>query len=764
MSATVSDTKTLQDFAEKCSRSGNTQLHLLLISHKEISNYIDKLPKEKTDGWRGLSERFKHFHLGNNFNQTYEIIPAVIKHNYPDWGNFCTKYKKNFAAIIDRYTPNPMFKDYSGNMRKMILGSFPLHPVSVFILPRLSEMVAQNERTLFTFLSAEGRSTLQDFLNSYQNDFSWVTPDIIFDYFEPLIKKEFFDGTIYNIYNLTSKILCSIEKDFLAAKIIKTLYLIYILEQFNQLPPTKEQVLDIFSSAYEPAEIERAIDFLIEKNFVIYIKRSNNYLKLKQASGVDVRQKIQDLTETLSGKISPKDIFNAANFDKYIYPSRYNDFHCMTRFFSFHFLSGSEIFPEMDWNIKIEKISADGVICAIIPKSAEQLQTLRQTVLTFKKNSDRIIFVLPKKFSPADKIALEYAAVSKLREAAGNDEDTVLFEEYEIILEDLQEILKNFIGAYTQPEKFETEYICDGKILNLSRKSQLTELLSKICDRVYSLTPVINNETVNKNEITGTAQKNRDKVVAALLRIELEKNLGFVGSRQEVSIMRSTLIRTEILSEESGQLRINLSPADSKFSNLLGTIEQFILSAQAPLSFAQLYEKLTSPLYHIGLRRGVIPIYLAAVLHKYLKQIIIKNGVSAAPINANTLHLINCKPEVFTLEYLEWNEQKENYIKALTETFKDYILEVEREYFSFDYLANALKRWYYSLPKFSKTCTAHPNGEKFSKPQIKIINALNFGAADTELILKKLPAVVQKNFLPTRRRKLLQLKNFLTGY
>lgn len=47
MEASVSDTKMLQDFAEKCNRSGEEQLHLILISHKEISNYIDKLPKQK---------------------------------------------------------------------------------------------------------------------------------------------------------------------------------------------------------------------------------------------------------------------------------------------------------------------------------------------------------------------------------------------------------------------------------------------------------------------------------------------------------------------------------------------------------------------------------------------------------------------------------------------------------------------------------------------------------------------------------------------
>ena len=55
--ASISDTKMLQDFAEKCNRSGTTQMHIMLISHKEISNYIDVLPKQKVDGWRGVSER-----------------------------------------------------------------------------------------------------------------------------------------------------------------------------------------------------------------------------------------------------------------------------------------------------------------------------------------------------------------------------------------------------------------------------------------------------------------------------------------------------------------------------------------------------------------------------------------------------------------------------------------------------------------------------------------------------------------------------------
>lgn len=141
--ASVSDTKMLQDFAEKCCRSGSLQLHLMLISHKEISNYIDKLPKEKTDGWRGVSERFKHIHMNNNFSQTYEIISSVIQHKEPIWGTFCDEHARDFEALFSRYQKHQMFMDAQGEIETAIRGCFPLHPVSTFILPRLSERVAQ---------------------------------------------------------------------------------------------------------------------------------------------------------------------------------------------------------------------------------------------------------------------------------------------------------------------------------------------------------------------------------------------------------------------------------------------------------------------------------------------------------------------------------------------------------------------------------------------------------------------------------------------
>ena len=265
--ASMSDTKMLQDFAEKCNRSGANQLHLMLISHKEISNYIDVLPKQKVDGWRGVSERFTHIHLNNNFTQTYEIIASVIQKSPTLWQNFCTEHSADFIDLSHSFMSHAIFNDIAEADRKNhIYDCYPLHPVSTFILPRLSERVAQNERTLFTFLSANGTSTLPSFLSNYTDDaFDVITPDVIYDYFEPLFRKDITSGALHDTYILTENILSKLDEHSLEAKIVKTLSLIYILEQFERLKPTKGELASIFSINHSPEEINAAIQNLIEE-------------------------------------------------------------------------------------------------------------------------------------------------------------------------------------------------------------------------------------------------------------------------------------------------------------------------------------------------------------------------------------------------------------------------------------------------------------------------------------------------------------------
>lgn len=740
--ASVSDTKTLQDFAEKCNRSGATQLHLMLISHKEIANYIDKLPKQKVDGWRGVSERFKHVHLNNNFSQTYEIISSVIQKKPKQWDRFQKCHQKDFDEIISHYKNHPLFSDSSTELKTAILGCYPLHPVSTFILPRLSERVAQNERTLFTFLSAEGTSTLRSFIDAYDdNQFSLITPDAIYDYFEPLFKKEVYGGEIHNTYILTSIVLSALPIQSLESKIVKTISLIYILSQFERIKPTKDEIVRVYCTAFSVQDINKAIDNLIEKDYVIYLKRSNGYLRLKQTCGVDIRAKIDDYITAHSERIAVKETLNTTNFDNYMYPSRYNDDREMTRFFSFVFVDESEVTPETNWLIKSENIAADGVIFAIIPHSEESISTLQDIILETSKNCPRQIFIIPKHFFSIERIVQEFDAVCALRENASND--PILFEEYDVVYDDLREVIDSFLSAYSHPEEYKSNYYFNGAKKHINRKAELTELMSDICDKEFSMTPVISNEAVNKNEITSVANNSRNKIVTALLRTQLEPNLGLNGTGQEVSIMRSTLIRTGIWDESAGMPVIHLHPKDVRIANMMETIEQFILSARKneKIGFDVLYDMLSLPEYHIGLRKGLIPIYLAAVMHEYRQQVIISDKYGQVAMTANTLFQINANPSAFTLSYIDWDPEKEEFISVMENVFSSYVVEAEKASNTYDFVANAMKRWMLSLPKFSKESKTFPNRNKIDEQYLGMIKLFRQNTSSYDLLFKKLPQI-----------------------
>ncbi|XCP85136.1 restriction endonuclease subunit S [Roseburia hominis] len=766
--ASVSDTKMLQDFAEKCNRSGEAQMHLMLISHKEIANYIDKLPKQKVDGWRGVSERFKHIHLNNNFTQTYEIIGSAIQKKSSSWNKFCKEYAKSFEDIFQRYGKHHIFSDVDEEyVEKTMYGCYPLHPVSTFILPRLSERVAQNERTLFTFISAPGVSTLLAFLENYEDDhFELITPDLIYDYFEPLFKKEVYGGSIHENYVLTEMILEKLGENFLESKIIKTLALIYILEQFEKLQPSKDELVSIYSISYTPEEINQAIDNLIEKEYVIYLKRSNNYLRLKQTSGVDIRQKINDMVEVQSKRTTVKDTLNNSNFDNYVYPSRYNNERDMIRYFTFEFIDEDEVTEDVDWTLKSASIDADGVIYGIIPHSEESISRLKEIILNTSTESESIIFILPRHFAEINDIVKEFNAVSVLRDNANDDK--VLFDEYEVIYEDLREVIGTFMRGYTRPEEYKSRYIYKGREVAISRKAALTELMSTICDEVYSLTPVINNEAMNRNEITATANNSRNKIVAALLRNELEPNLGLTGSGQEVSIMRGTLIRTGVWEENDGLPKLNLKPtAVEHMDEMLAVIEDFIVETRqnGTMSFEELYRRLTSAECHIGLRKGLIPIYLAAVMHEYKREVIISDQFGQVTLSAETLLQINSKPEMFTLAYLDWDPEKEGFVNKLAESFAEYIVDAERGINSYDYAVSAMRRWYMALPKYAKESKKGADGKKIPKAYQELLKLLKQNISGNELLFEKMPKLFAMNeFQETLSDNVGAVKKFYDEY
>ena len=719
------DIRLLQDFAEKCNRSAETQMHIMLISHKDISNYIDKLPKQKVDGWRGVSERFKHVELKNNFSQIYEIIATVIGQDEKFFKKYFADKKQIFDDCLNTYKNQTLFSELDeGRLETVVYKCYPMQPASTFILPRLSEKVAQNERTLFTFLSSQNKNTLYDFINATKEEFPVLTPDHIYDYFEQVFKKEVYTSPIYAIWKMTNNILSKLETEKyeeLGAKIIKTIALIYITDQFEKLAPTPEAITDIFaSSGYDTAHVTRVLSELKEKQYVIYQFKSNNYLRLTDKFSSKIEQEIEAYIEKFRTTITAKKVLNDFNTCDYLYPTAYNDDNEIVRYFNFNFITDEEFFEVDNWEVKISGEDGVGVVYGIILTSEENRTAVVKRLAEI--NHKRVVFVVPNIAVDLTEDCLEYNAVSMLK--TENKDDEVLLEELELRIEDNENILSNFVSMYLMPENRGAEWFYQGNRQKVFRKTQISELLSGICSELYTQTPVIKNEMINKDTVTRTIINAMNKVVDALLTTELKPNLGLSGAGPEISIMRSVLINTGILKDIDTMPKLVITGGNEDlYQNVLTVIGEFFRNANNS-SFAELYDELVNPEKHIGLKKGVIPMFIAAALNPIKQYIVICKNGAEMELSATLLTAINEKPEDYVAFIENWDKKKEEYIVRLENIFEDHIIAGEKEANNFTYVARAMQRWLASLPKYAKEITGIYKGRRLDREKIKFINAL----------------------------------------
>ena len=700
--ATINDVKLLQDFAEKCSRSGDKQMHLLLICHKDIANYIDgKLPKDRVDGWRGVSGRFEHIEIRNGFAQSYELIESSIVKDKKEWALFSAKNKSALHQLEKNAVASKLIDPERAKM--VIEGCYPLHPATTFLLPRISEKVAQNERTLFTYLtSAEKDSFSKVYASLDTSRLAFVTPDGLFDYFEPLFRKEAYTSDIHSLYELTARILSRFDGSTLEAKIIKSLMLIYAVAQFECLAPTKEQVAFAFSAtAHSPQDVDSAINRLIKEEAVVYLRKSNGYLKLKETSGVDIESEIKRDIERNRGRYSASGILNEVVSSKAIYPSRHNDENEIVRYFQCSFIDSNRYWSiQKDGMCKEDGI--DGNIFAILPHDNEDLSEIEKSILDTSKKNTENVFILPRKLWLIEDVIFQYKAAQSLRDSASDD--SLLADEYDVLLEDYSEVLSTYNATYFQPEQKMARYFQDGKERKVSRKAQLSALLSHICDTAYPNTPRINNEAINKNELSPAAIHSRTKILVGLCSQMLDVNLGLQGNGQECSIMRSVYAVTGIIENIDVSPKVNLAPEYDHIAYVLETIRSFIYTSDTNKTLQDLYSELTGSAKGIGLKRGLVVLLLAVVLREDWNNLLLKKSGDEQRLTAGVLNDIDYCPGRYYIQPIEWTTEKAEFVRGITELFADFLPDNYSDG-DFTQAVDAITRWYLALPRFSKTAT-----------------------------------------------------------
>lgn len=693
---TGNNMKLLQDICELATDS--KKVCLTMITHKSIKEYGKYLQSEVINAFVGIEGRIEERYFVTSSKNNYELVQNAILKNEKLLKDIPQYQMCLGKETLDKYYSLPLF---STNFKKkdfeniILKGCYPLNPIAAYLLLNISEKVAQNERTLFTFISKDEPFSMARYVIQHTDKQPWsIGADLIYDYFSSLFKKDVLNEFIHrewlNAEYAISK--CETEEQ---KKMIKTLAIILIVNKEEEISAS-EKNLQLAANLIDSSDIINQL----EERKLIYKKGSTQCYVFKTRAGSELKKEIKKRREIKGNNINIAKVLLDVSGEYYVIPKKYNTEHMMTRYFQHEFMNVDDFLNIHDVDAFFQDSkNIDGKIISLFSLDGkENIQDIKKQLKVFQ-DGRLIIRYSVKPFSSSDK-AREYEIIQELK--ADNvffDDNEILLKEIPLMLEDFTAQLANDVfDMYENKGNYQILYF-NGKRVVEEKSGSMETAVNTCCEKVYFKTPIINNEMINRQEInTGATKKARKTIIEAILNHADDEEF-YAGTNQEATIYRALFKNTNVL---KGSTEDNLA-------EILGIMNDFVENCSVEkLSFRILSEKLTKAPY--GMRRGVLPLYWSYTLANRNEDIIIYFYKKEVALNADIILNMCDAPEDYFLFVSKEDIEKEKYIKNLQDCF-----HVQENLNLTDFRINdiliCMQRWFRALPQVTRNINSVDNYE-----------------------------------------------------
>ncbi|MGB1271159.1 MAG: hypothetical protein ACPG5T_03715, partial [Endozoicomonas sp.] len=173
----------LQSLAELACEGHEANLMLFVLLHQSFEQYAKGLGESLKNEWSKVQGRFEEVPFLESSEQVLRVVSAAFEQDFD--AKHKAAVKKAVSPIVKmlhetKALPAAMtLKDAEA----LFMQCYPLHPVSALLLPMLCQKIAQNERTLFSYLGSHEDHGFQSELKSLNEPGDFVLPSQVFDYF-----------------------------------------------------------------------------------------------------------------------------------------------------------------------------------------------------------------------------------------------------------------------------------------------------------------------------------------------------------------------------------------------------------------------------------------------------------------------------------------------------------------------------------------------------------------------------------------------------
>lgn len=644
-----------QELAEAAARS-HGRLVVVGVLHQSFAQYSARLGIDTRDDWTKVQGRYVDLPFVAASDEVVELIGRAIEgKRRPDW---VYEASEAIAEAIRSRRP-AVGQDFAN----ALAACWPLHPAMAALLGPISKrQFGQNERSTFGFLSSVEPYGFRAYLNStFAGEASWYCPSDYWDYLRSNLEPAILASPDGHRWSQAVEAVERAEAkagDPLLVDLLKNIAVIDLFRNGSGLAADATVIGALFFDKTRD-ELEAALQKLSALKVALY-KSYTGAWSIFEGSDFDIDAAIAQALATSPG-VDYGTLSQLMGLHPVVAKRHYHE-------------TGSMRWMELSLCSieQAEKIAADfhprkgefGAFILALPSTGMSSRAARQRAQACSKLRPWPVMVgIPTNHARIAELSAQLVALEQVKDRHELSGDAVARREVYARLAATRADLEDQLQAAVSLAKWH-----DGTDQIVEPGSQLSPVASQLAGQLFSGSPPVWSELVNRDSVSSNSVKARRELLHAMVNAEGQEVLGFEGFPAERGLYETLLKRTELHRQDaSGAWRfIEPSTEFAKgFEPLWDATRALFSGAEARVGAHEIYALWSAPPF--GMKNGIQPVVLTAFMLAHKANIAVyKDGMFAPRLTDFDIDELLQDPGRFSLRWVAIDEDKNRILDGIS--------------------------------------------------------------------------------------------------
>ena len=641
-----SDLFLLQELAERSGKNRKIPLFIITLQHMAFEEYAVGASDAQKKEWSKIQGRFEDIPFANSPEQTRQLVSSTIQLSH---NNTYRRYVMEWAKKESRTIQDMGLQ--TGSNPNLIASCYPLSPIALEVIPELCSRYGQRERTLLSFISDSKNHTVATFIDEGHWDARnppTMGLDSLYDFF--IYGTSMIHSSSQNISRLMevetiirdAHGLNDIEK-----KTLKTIGILNLVGRSGNLRASR-RIID-----YSIGQDSRQVLKTLQKRSMITYRTHADEYRIWHGTDIDIAAKLE-MYRSRYRRVSLFGLLNKAVMLEPVVAARHSIKNGTMRLFERQFrLEPSAINENFDGAILYDTDITDN-------KATKETKPKTYVDVIAPLASEKPIITV----TAGDTTDLKFAAVevAAIRDILDSEEDIardwVARREFEERLADAEIALdREFARAYGKSARW--SYTWNKKTTILS--GALSSMISQVCDDVYCNAPKIQNEMINRTNLSTQGSTAKKALLEAMILNQDKPRFGIDGHGPDRAIYEAVFFENGLHRSDSS-FGWRLCTPKGVMKHVWKAMLDVVKRSKGRKVLTEVYREAMMPPY--GVRDGPLQLIFLAMFLVYGKSIALyEHGTFVPILRPEIAERMTKNPEHFEIKYFRNSTANKNLLE-----------------------------------------------------------------------------------------------------